>query len=147
MYASETQFEFAKRWRGIDRLVGSFSAGVAAIAGVGGLSHVFSIQLVGLIAIVAAFSGAVAASIGAPQTKQKASFSANAYRSLQQDVRIFLTIDLMVLDEHEAEAALKKLVERLQQLNQESVIPRSAKAWQRAKRQIESGSQSYQDEK
>lgn len=36
-YASETQFEYAKRWRRVDRWIGSVAAVLAAIAGVGGI--------------------------------------------------------------------------------------------------------------
>src|SRR5262252_3921996 len=97
-YASETQFEFAKRWRRVDRWIGGVAAALAAVAGVGGLSNVLSARWAGLIAVLAALTGAVAASLNAPQTKEKASVAANAYRALQQDARIFLAIDLETLD-------------------------------------------------
>jgi len=142
-YASETQFEFAKRWRRVDRWIGGLAAALAAVAGVGGLSNVFSARWAGLIAVLAALTGAIAASLGAPQTKEKASVAANAYRALQQDARIFLTIDLTRLDDTAAREGLQKLVDRLQQLNREAVIP-SSWAWRIAKRQIEAGSQTYE---
>ena len=145
-YSAETQFEFAKRWRRVDRWIGSLAAGLAAVAGVGGLSNVFSARWAGLIAVLAALTGAIAASIGAPQTKEKASVAANSYRALQQDARIFLKIDLAELSDADAREGLQKLVERLQQLNRESVIP-STKAWKRAQKQIESGSQTYEADK
>jgi hypothetical protein len=145
-YSAETQFEFAKRWRSVDRWLGSLAAGLAAIAGVGGLSTVFSARWAGLIAVLAALTGAIAASIGAPQTKEKASVAANSYRALQQDARIFLRIDLAKLSDSDAREDLQKLVERLQQLNRESVIP-SSKAWKRAQKQVESGSQTYETDK
>jgi DNA-binding SARP family transcriptional activator len=142
-YSSETQFEYSKRWRRVDRWIGSVAAALAAVAGVGGLSQVFSARWAGLIAVLAAGTGAVAASIGAPQTKEKASGSATAYRALQQDARMFLTIDLGILPEDEARARLQELVERLQQLNRVAEVP-SAGAWKRAKRSIEQGSQRYE---
>lgn len=145
-YSAETQFEFAKRWRRVDRSLGSLAAGLAAVAGVGGLSNVFSARWAGLIAVLAALTGAIAASIGAPQTKEKASIAANSYRALQQDARIFLRIDLAELSDTDAREGLQKLVDRLQQLNRESVIP-STKAWRRAQKQIESGSQTYEADK
>ena len=145
-YSAETQFEFAKRWRRADRWIGSLAAGLAAIAGVGGLSNVFSARWAGMIAVLAALTGAIAASIGAPQTKEKASVAANSYRALQQDARIFIKIDLVELSDADTRESLQKLVERLQQLNRESVIP-STKAWKRARRQIESGSQTYETDK
>jgi hypothetical protein len=145
-YSSETQFEYAKRWRSVDRWVGSVAAGLAAIAGVGGLSKVVSVEWAGAIAILSALIGAVSASIAARQTTEKATVSANLYRALQQDTRIFMQIDLDSLSIEEARDALQKLVDRLQQLNRESVIP-SPRAWRRARKQIEAGAQEYQKQK
>jgi hypothetical protein len=42
----------------------------------------------------------------------------------------------------DARSTLQELVNRQQQLNREAVIP-SNKAWQRAKKQVERGSQTY----
>ncbi len=81
--------------------------------------------------------------MGAPQTKEKASGSATAYRALQQDVRIFLNIDLPNLVDNEARDQLGQIVQRLQQLNQAAEIP-SPGAWHRARRSIEQGAQHYQ---
>jgi len=144
-YASETQFEYAKNWRRVDRWLGSASAALAAVAGVGGLSEVFTVKWTGLIAVLAALVGAVAASISAPKTKEKASVAANSYRALQQDVRIFLRIDLGTMSNEDARQKLQELVDRLQQLNREAEIP-SNRAWERARKQIEGGSQKYEDE-
>ena len=145
-YSSETQFEYAKRWRSVDRWVGSVAAGLAAVAGVGGLSKVISVEWAGTIAILSALIGAISASIAARQTTEKATVSANLYRALQQDARIFMQVDLDGLSIEDARDALQKLADRLQQLNRESVIP-SPRAWQRAKRQVEAGAQTYETEK
>ncbi|MGH2460422.1 MAG: SLATT domain-containing protein [Chloroflexota bacterium] len=144
-YASETQFEYAKNWRRVDRWLGSASAALAAVAGVGGLSQVLTAKWAGLIAVLAALVGAVAASISAPKTKEKASVAANSYRALQQDVRVFLRIDLGAMSSEDARQKLQELVDRLQQLNREAEIP-SKKAWERARAQIEGGSQRYENE-
>jgi len=142
-YASETQFEYAKRWRSVDRWVGSIAAALAAVAGIGGLSKVISTEWAGTIAILSALTGAIAASIAARHTAEKATGSANLYRALQQDTRIFLQIDLDSLQAEEARKVLQALVERLQRLNRDAVIP-SSRAWQRAKRQVEAGAQTYE---
>jgi uncharacterized protein YhaN len=144
-YSSETQFEYAKRWRSVDRWVGSIAAGLAAVAGVGGLSKILSFEWAGIIAILSALIGAISASIAARQTTEKASGSANLYRALQQDARIFLRIDVDDLSVDEARDVLQKLVDRLQQLNRGAVIP-SARTWRRAKKQIEAGAQIYETE-
>lgn len=145
-YSSETQFEYAKRWRRVDRWIGSAAAVTAAIAGIGGLSQVLSARGAGFIAVLAAGSAAVAASIGAPQTKEKAAGSANAYRVLQQDARILVSIDLASLPDEDAREKLQELVDRLQQLNEISEIP-STWSWKRAKKSIESGSQDFEVDK
>jgi hypothetical protein len=146
LYASETQYEYAKRWRRVDRIIGAAAAATAAVAGVGGLSNVLSARGAGLIAIVAAGMGAVAASLGAPQTKERAAVAATAYRALQQDARIFLRIDLPKLDDEEARERLSELVSRSQQLNRESALP-SDRAWKKARSKIEAGAQKYEADK
>jgi hypothetical protein len=140
--SSETQFEYAKRWRTVDRWIGSIAAALAAISGVGGLAKVLSVSWAGGIAVASALVGAIAASIAARQTTEKAGVSANSYRALQQDTRMFLQIDLDSMADDDARTTLQGLVDRQQQLNRESVIP-STKAWNRAKSQIERGSQAY----
>ncbi len=144
--SSETQFEYAKRWRTVDRWVGSAAAALAAVSGVGGLSKVISVSWAGAIAIASALVGAIAATIAARQTTEKAAVSANSYRALQQDTRMFIDVDLDSLPIEDARDDLQGLVDRLQQLNRESAIP-STKAWQRARRQIDGGAQTYEVDK
>jgi uncharacterized membrane protein len=143
MFSSETQFEYAKRWRRVDRLIGGCAAVLAAVAGVGGLSQVLSARGAGLIAVLAAGMGAIAASLGAPQTKEKASVAANAFRNLQQDTRIFIKIDLRQMSQVDARKRLDELRERLQQLNAEAEIP-SQRAWKKAQSNIARGAQNYE---
>lgn len=142
MLSSETQFEYAKRWRRADRWIGGAASVLAGVAGVGGLSEVLSVRWAGFIAILSAVAAAIAASLGAPKTKEKAAISANSYRALQQDTRLFLTIDLPTLSEAEARERLQSLVDRIQELNKEAEIP-SPKAWDRAKKAITAGAQRY----
>jgi len=144
--ASETQFEYAKRCRTVDRWIGTIAAALAAVAGVGGLSKILSVAWAGGIAIASALVGAISASIAARRTTEKATVSANSYRALQQDTRIFLRIDLDTFSVEDARDGLQKLIDRLQQLNRESEIP-SPQAWKQAKEQIEGGSQTYESEK
>jgi hypothetical protein len=140
--SSETQFEYAKRWRTVDRWIGTAAAALAAVSGVGGLAKLLSVQWAGGIAVAAALVGAIAASIAARQTTEKAGGSANSYRALEQDTRMFLQIDLDSMVMEDARSTLQGLVDRQQQLNRESVIP-SDKAWEKAKKQVEAGSQTY----
>lgn len=144
--SSETQFEFAKRWRRADRAISVSSALLAGVAGVGGLSDVLSARVAGLIAVMAAAAAAVSASVSARTSKERASVAANAYRALQQDARIFLQVDLPHLDDADARDRLDQLVQRSQQLNREAEIP-SVKAWRKASQQLDEGSQEYEVDK
>lgn len=142
-YASETQFEYAKRWRRADRWIGGGASVLAAAAGVGGLADVLSVKWAGFLAILSAVAAAVAASLGAPKTKEKAGIAANGYRALQQDVRMFIRLDLPGLSSSDARERLQSLVDRLQELNREADIP-SAPAWRKGKASIEAGSQRFE---
>jgi hypothetical protein len=140
--SSETQFEYAKTWRSVDRWIGSAAAALAAVAGVGGLAKLLSVAWAGGIAVAAALVGAVAATLAARQTTEKAGVAATALRALQQDARMFINIDLEALEIEDARTILQGLVDRQQQLSREAVIP-SLRAWNKAKQQVEGGSQSY----
>jgi hypothetical protein len=64
MFSAQTQFEYSKSWRSVDRWVGGSAAALAAVAATGGLSEVFTAQWTGLIAFAAAALGAIATSLG-----------------------------------------------------------------------------------
>lgn len=143
MYSAQTQFEYSKTWRTVDRWLGGLAAFLAAVSAAGGLSDVFSAQVAGLVALISAGMGAVAVSLGAPKSKTQAHAAGNAYLALQQDARIFIKIDLDQLTSEEAREALSKLVARHQELNATAEIP-SKGAWKKAKKGVEDGSQDYQ---
>ena len=84
--------------------------------------------------------------MGASRTKEKATHAAVAMRALQQDVRIFINVDLDQLELGAARERLRELVDRLQQLSVETEIP-SVGAWKRAKKNVERGAQDYATDK
>jgi hypothetical protein len=143
MHASETQFEYATRWRRVDRLLSAVAALLAAVSGAGALSSLFGLKTAGLVALISGAVGAVAASLGAPQTKEKAAGAANEYRALQQDARIFVNVDLLDLSDEDARKRLDSLVSRLQELNRQAEIP-SRSSWRKARQNLDGGSQSYE---
>ena len=146
MYSAQNQFEYSKTWRRVDRWLGGTAALLAAVSAAGGLSEVMSAQWAGLIALVAAGTGAVATSLGAPKAKDRAHSSANALLALQQDARIFIDIDLDALEYEEAREHLRTLVARQQELNATAEIP-SARAWKKAQKNIDGGRQTYEADK
>lgn len=93
--------------------------------------------------MVAAGTGAVATSLGAPKTKTLAHASGNAYLALQQDCRNFIEVDLDYTPVDEARAVLTNLVARHQELNATAEIP-SRRARKKAKKNIEEGGQTYE---
>ena len=133
--SSGAQTMYAKRWRYIDRWIASLAAALAAVAGIGELAKLLSFSWAGGIAIASALAGAVSATISARQTMEKAVGSASAYRSLGQDARIFICIDLDSLSTGDARDRFDKLVDRYQHLNQDAVVP-STKARRVAEQQI-----------
>lgn len=142
-YSAQNQFEYSKAWRRVDRWLGGTAALFAAVAAAGGLSQVLSARWAGLVALAAAGLGAIASSLSAPKAKDRAHSSANALLALQQDARIFISVDLDELPDDEAREQLRTLVARQQELNATAEIP-SGRAWKRAKRNVEGGRQTYE---
>ena len=146
MFSAQSQFEYSKSWRSVDRWVGGSAAALAAVAATGGLSEVFTAQWTGLIAFAAAALGAIATALGAPKAKDRAHSSANAFLALQQDARIFTSIEIPTLSDEEAREQLRSLVTRHQELNATAEIP-SRRSWKKSQRNIKVGRQSYKVDK
>jgi|SRR5665213_2658953 len=145
-HSAQNQFEYSKTWRSVDRWLGGFAAILAAVAGAGGLSEVFSAKWAGLIALAAAGSGAIATTLGAPKAKALAHAAGNAYLALQQDCRNFIEVDLDYISIDEARETLAKLVARQQELNSTADIP-SRRARKKGKKNIDQGDQLYEVDK
>lgn len=141
-YTAQSQFEYSKTWRSVDRWVGGAAAALAAASAAGGLSEVLSARWAGLIALLSALTGAIATTLGAPKAKDRAHSTANALLALQQDARIFINIDLPGLDTDDAREQLRTLVARQQELNATAEIP-SGRAWRRGKKNVDEGGQDY----
>lgn len=142
MYSAQTQFEYSLTWRRIDRWVGGLAAALASVSAAGGLSEVLSARWAGLLALLAALTGAIATTLGAPKAKDRAHSTANALLALQQDARIFINIDLGNTELDEASEHLRSLVARQQELNAAAEIP-SHRAWKKGKENIAGGGQTY----
>ncbi|HEX8182607.1 MAG TPA: SLATT domain-containing protein [Candidatus Saccharimonadales bacterium] len=142
-YSAQTQFEYSKTWRSVDRWISAIAALIAAISGAGGLADVIPGKWAGLITLISAGLSAIAVSLGAPKTKTLAHASANAYLALQQDARAFINIDLDLLPTDEAREVLAKLIARHQELNNTAEIP-SSRAWKKGKNNVEAGDQKYE---
>jgi hypothetical protein len=97
-YSAQTQFSSGKFWRGLNLLLGTAAAALAAVAGATGLSEATGPETAAIIALVAAALAAVMTTLNAAQRAEQSRVSANAYLALQGDARVFRTIDLDRLD-------------------------------------------------
>lgn len=147
MYSAQGQFEQAKIWNTRNLFLGVPSSGIAGAGGVAGLATTIGKTPVAVMALAAAFLSGIMTVLNYSKKIDQAHASANAYLALQQDVRIFIDIDLDLLSDAEAREVLAKLVARQQEINGTAQIP-SPKAYKKAKANIKAGGQSYKaDEK
>lgn len=142
LHSAQGQFEQAKIWNKRSLLLGIPASAIAAIGGVAGLTNVIGKELVAVASIIAAALTAIVTTMNYSKRIDQAHSNANAYLALQQDIRIFIDIDLPGLKEGDAREQLSKLVARQQEINGAALIP-SKKAYKRAKAIIEAGGQSY----
>src|SRR3954454_23919007 len=81
--SAQTQFEYSKRWRSVDRWLGAAAALGAAFSGVAGLADLLSNEIVGLVALCAAFLATLATTLAAPANRQRAHDAANRFLALE----------------------------------------------------------------
>ncbi len=141
-YASQSQFEQAKFWRGVNLALGVPAAGLAAVAGATALASTSGRIAAGIIALAAAGLGGVVTTLNAAQRTEQAQAAGNLYLSLQSDARIAREVDLGGQDPGEAREALAELRVRQDEINQQAALP-SFYAYWRAKTSIAKGRQTY----
>lgn len=141
-YSAQGQFEQAKLWRGLNLAIGAPAAALAGIAGATALASTSGRIAAGIIALVAAGLGAVAASLNAAQRIEQAQSAANRYLSLQSDARIAHLVDLCQQDATVARDGLMHLRARQDEINQ-SASPPSFYAYWRARTSIAQNRQNY----
>jgi hypothetical protein len=145
-YSAQTQFSSGKFWRGLNLLLGTAAAALAAVAGATGLSEATGPETAAIIALVAAALAAVMTTLNAAQRAEQSRVSANAYLALQGDARVFRTIDLDRLDPDEARQRLVELIERRNTINDTAPVP-AFLAYRLGRRNIAKGRQSYEVDK
>jgi hypothetical protein len=142
MYSAQTQFEHAKQWRAVNLILGLPASVLAALAGATALASTAGRIVAGVLALAAAGFGAILTTINASHRTNQASAAANAYLEIQGAARQARTVDLPYETVEEARAALAELTARRDEQNRTAEVP-SRRAYKKAKRNIESGSQSY----
>jgi hypothetical protein len=141
-YASQSQFEQAKLWRGINLALGVPAAGLAAVAGATALASTSGRIVAGITALAAAGLGGVVTTLNAAQRTEQAQAAGNLYLSLQSDARIAREVDLGDQRPEEAREALAELRVRQDEINQQAALP-SFYAYWRAGKSIAKGRQTY----
>ncbi len=142
-FSAQSQFEQAKYWRAVNLFLGVPGAVLAAVAGGTALVSTTGRVAAGIIALVAAGLSAISTTLNAAQRTEQAQAAGNLYLALQADARIAREADLPTQSFEEARAALSELRVRQDEINQSSALPARYAYW-RAKKNIESGGQTYQ---
>lgn len=142
-YSAQGQFEASKSWRTWNWLLGGFTAISSGIAGVLTFAADNLQILSGILALVAAVTAAIHATLKPDKGAERAQKSANEYLQLQAAARRFLTIDVPVELTQTLRSGLEDLSTRADVINQSSdAIPRFA--YKRAAKNIGEGGQSYE---
>jgi hypothetical protein len=142
MYAGQAQFEQAKYWRAVNLCLGVPAAILAAIAGGTALASTAGRVPAGIVALVAAGLSAITTTLNAAQRTEQAQAAGNLYLALQSDARIAREADLPRQSFDDAREVLAELRKRQDDINASSALPARFAYW-RAKKNIESGGQSY----
>lgn len=142
-WSAQIQFEQAKRWRGTNHLIGVPSAAIGAVAGATTLATTVGRVWAGAAMLVASSLTAVMTTLNLARHKDEAQIAANSYLAVQQDARTFCEIRLRKLEFDEAYQALSELIARLQEVHKSAPLV-SQKAYKKASKNIEDGSQTYE---
>lgn len=142
MFSSQSQFEQAKFWRGVNILLGVPAAVLAAIAGATGLASVSNRVSAAYLALAAAGLGALVTALNTDRRTTQAHSAANAYLEVQTGARQLREVDLDVIDYEEARTRLQELTARRDEINKQADIPAFFAYW-KGKRNIEKNRQKY----
>jgi hypothetical protein len=122
------------------------AATLAAVSGGTGLAADTATNVPAFLALFAAGFGAALTTLNPSRRVTQSQVAANAYLSLQTDIRQLLTIDLLTLPERKAREALASLTARRDEING-TADPPGWYASRRARKSIEAGGQMYEVDK
>ena len=142
MWSAQGQFEQMKLWRLTNLLLGVPAAGLAAISGGTGLAAHSAAGWPSILALASAGFGAALTTLNPSRRVSQSYAAANAYLEIQTTARQLLSIDLVHLDRASAREELTKLTQRRDEINKTADPPNAYARW-RARKNLESGGQSY----
>lgn len=140
-HSAQGQFEAAKAWRASNWVLGGFTTASSGVAGVLTFASDGLQTLSGILALTAAVTAAIHATLRPDRKSEKAQTSANDYLAVQSAAR-----RLALLDIPAAPTNVREMLESL--ANRADVINKSADAipkfaHNRGKKNIERGGQTY----
>lgn len=142
-WSAQGQLEQAKTWRAINIWLGAPTAAASAIAGALVLASQELNIFGGVLALVAAASGAVLTTVNASSRANRASAAGNAYLEIQSTARQVREVDLpWATDLDETRQILSELSARVDEQNK-TAEPISRSAYRKARKNIEGGGQTY----
>ena len=142
MYSSQSQFEQAKFWRGVNIIFGAPAAVLAAVSGATGLASVSNRVTAAYLALVSAGLGALVTALNADRRSTQAHSAANAYLEVQTAARQLRQVDLENIKYEDARVKLHELTARRDEINKTADIPAFYAYW-RAKINIKKNRQTY----
>jgi hypothetical protein len=141
-YSAQSQFEQAKRWRGVNLGLGIPASLLAAIAGGTALAVPGWEVIAGVTALVAAAFGGVLTTVNAAHRMNQASSAANAYLEIQTAARQARLVDLPYVAIDDARNTLAEITARRDEQNK-TAEPPSKKSYRKGQKNIRTGGQSY----
>jgi hypothetical protein len=142
-FSAQGQFEQAKQWRLINRLLSVPSSVLAAISGATALAITDASIFVGVLALIAAGLGAALSSLDAGYRSTQATAAANEYLAIQTRARQIYQLYLSNLTFTQARDELEYLTSRQEKQNKLAEPP-ARRAYKNAQSNIEEGGQTYE---
>lgn len=142
MDSAQNQFEQAKQWRGINLLLGIPASLLAAVSGATALASTANAFWAGILALAAAGFGAVLTTVNAAHRTNQATSAANAYLEIQTAARQARLLDLPTANVSEMRTVITEITARRDEQNK-TAEPPNRWSRKRAKRNIDSGGQTY----
>lgn len=141
-YSAQGQFEAAKVWRTVNWILGGATSCASGVAGVLTFATEGLQVLAGALALTAAATAAVHATLRPEKRSERAEVSANEYLAIQGAARRFLNVDVPYEEPAGLRTYLDELARRAEAVNKSSdSIP--GFAYRRAQGNLERGGQTY----
>jgi hypothetical protein len=128
-HSASSQFALAQQYRAVDLVAGIPATALAATAGVTALASTTGRVAAGVIALVAAALSAIVAFLGAAHRSAQATAAGNEYLAIVGDARRARTIDMDMVDLHEARRLLRELTDRAHEQNKAAQPPNVLARW------------------